>query len=483
MNTPLPPQTPTNRNPAKPAPLYAAHKKVYPKSITGTFQRIKRLMLIISLAIYYIAPWIRWNRGPSLPNQAVLADIASGKIYFFNLEIWPQEIYYLTGLLVLGAVGLFLATAIAGRVWCGFACPQTLWTDLFLRAERYFEGDRNKRIRLDGGPFTLDKVKRKIAKHFVWIAISLATGGAWIFYFTDAPTALLDMLTGRASYTVYGFTALFTGTTYLLAGWAREQVCTYMCPWPRFQSAMFDENSLIITYETWRGEPRSKFTDATDTGDCVECNMCVNVCPTGIDIRDGLQLECIGCALCVDACNEVMEKLGRPGNLIAYDSISNQFAREHNQPTKTALIRPRTVIYAIILVLVFSIMAYGLMTRSDLGITVQRNRSPLFVTLSDGAIQNGYTFNVQNMTNTPRTFIISTTALPNARLHIIGITTKPTDSATLKVGADSVGSFRVYVRAPHKNLKKRFNDLNFILKDVKTGKTFVFASKFSGPTK
>ncbi len=485
MDNPLDPEKPTTHSPPplKRLPLYAAHEKVYPKRITGTFQRLKKLTLIVLLAIYYVTPWIRWDRGPNLPDQAILADIVSGKLYFLNIEIWPQEIYYLTGILVLSAVGLFLATAIAGRVWCGFACPQTLWTDLFLRVEHYFEGDRNKRIKLDQGPLTLEKAGRKIAKHITWIALSLATGGAWIFYFTDAPTALLDMATGHASYTVYGFTALFTGTTYLLAGWAREQVCTYMCPWPRFQSAMFDEDSLIITYENWRGEPRGKLTDAPGAGDCVDCGLCVSVCPVGIDIRNGLQLECIGCALCVDACNEVMGKLERPGNLIAYDSISNQVAREHNRPTKVALVRPRTVIYVILLGLVSSIMAYGLMTRSDLEVNIQRNRSPLFVALSSGDIQNGYTFKLLNMTNTPRTFIMRMSALAGARLSVVGITDTPVKTVTLKVGPDRVGRFRVYVRAPRASLTQKFNDLNFVLKIVESGKTITLDSKFAGPAK
>jgi len=247
-----------NKNQQVNTSLYSKHLKVYPQRIMGTFRRLKWMVLGTLLGFYYIVPWIRWDRGPGAPDQAVLLDMAGQRGYFFDIEIWAQEVYYLTGILILGAVGLFLATTLAGRVWCGFTCPQTVWTDLFLWAERLIEGDRNKRMKLDSGPLTAAKAVKKITKHFFWIIISLLTGGAWIFYFVDAPTAAIDLINGSASSTVYGFVALFSGFTYLLAGWAREQVCIYMCPWPRFQGSMFDEDSLLVTYEEWRGEPRGK---------------------------------------------------------------------------------------------------------------------------------------------------------------------------------------------------------------------------------
>jgi cytochrome c oxidase accessory protein FixG len=289
--------------------LFKNREKVYPRSVSGLFRRLKWAALIVLLAIYYIVPWIRWDRGPEAPDQAVLADMAGRRLYFFFIEIWPQEIYYLTGLLVLSAVALFLITSLAGRIWCGYACPQTVWTDLFMWVERKIEGDRSERIRLDKGPFTLGKLQKKLMKHGAWLLIALLTGGAWVMYFTDAPTLIHDLLHFQASAQSVFFIGLFTATTYLLAGWAREQVCTYMCPWPRFQSAMIDEDSLIVTYEAWRGEPRgAKRKDESwdGRGDCIDCKACVHVCPTGIDIRDGLQMECIGCGLCVDACNTIM---------------------------------------------------------------------------------------------------------------------------------------------------------------------------------
>ena len=287
------------------ARLYAERVRVYPKAAAGKFRALKWRLLGLWLLVYYALPWIRWDRGPSAPDQAVLLDLTNRRGYFFFIEIWPQEVFYLTGILILAAVGLFLVTSLAGRVWCGYACPQTVWTDLFMWVERRIEGDRNARIKLDKGAWTAGKWARKVAKHAAWLAIAFATGGAWIMYFVDAPTVVVNFFSGLSDFDTYFFVGLFTATTYLLAGWAREQVCTYMCPWPRFQSAMFDEDTLIVTYQKWRGEPRGKATKE-GIGDCVDCGQCVAVCPTGIDIRDGNQMECIGCAHCVDACNPVM---------------------------------------------------------------------------------------------------------------------------------------------------------------------------------
>lgn len=461
--------------------LYAKHQKVYPQRIGGTFRRLKWLVLGTLLGLYYVVPWIRWDRGLDNASQAVLADIAGRRLYFFTIEIWPQEIYYLTGLLVLGAIGLFLATAVAGRVWCGFTCPQTVWTDLFLLVERYIEGDRNKRMKLDNGPLTFEKVWRKLAKHAAWIFISFATGGAWIFYFTDAPTALADMATGQASSSIYGFTALFAGFTYLLAGWAREQVCIYMCPWPRFQGAMYDEDTLIVTYEAWRGEPRGKVKNDASLGHCIDCNLCVNVCPVGIDIREGSQFQCIGCALCVDACNSIMTKLDRPLNLITYDSITNQEAREHGRPVKKRLIRPRTIGYMALLSLVAGLMVYGLTNRSTLEINVQRDRSPMFVTLSDGSIRNGYTFKILNMINEARTYTLRIDELDDADFTVIGVTEEPVKSAVLHVGPDQVGTFRIFVRVPRQSLEHKSNEFEFKLEVLETGEDIDYDSVFAGP--
>ena len=430
--------------------FYATRKKVYPRSVGGLYRRIKWAFLAVLLGIYYIVPWIRWDRGPGAPDQAILLDLPGRRAYFFWIEIWPQEVYYLSGLLILGAVGLFLATSLLGRVWCGYACPQTVWTDLFMWVERLIEGDRTERMRRDQQPLSAGKAARKTLKHASWLAIAMATGGAWVFYFVDAPTALRDIFSGRASTEVYFFIGLFTATTYLLAGWAREQVCTYMCPWPRFQAAMLDVHSLVVSYRSWRGEPRGKHKqgDSWDgRGDCVDCRACVVVCPTGIDIRNGQQLECIGCGLCIDACDDIMHKVGRPQGLIAFDTLFNLEASAAAKPTRYRLFRPRTAIYSGILLAVAAIMTAGLALRSTVELTVLRDRNPLFVTLADGAIRNAYTVKVLNKSRETEVYSLKVDG-PPSRLALVGDGEVGADgvSAMVEVKPDAVGTFRVTLR-------------------------------------
>ncbi|MHA1598280.1 MAG: cytochrome c oxidase accessory protein CcoG [Alphaproteobacteria bacterium] len=468
--------------------LYASHIKIYPQWVSGLFRNIKWTVLGVLLSLYYLIPWLRWDRGPGTPDQAVLVDMTGRRLYFFWIEIWPQEIYYLTGLLIVGAIGLFMVTALAGRVWCGFTCPQTVWTDLFLYVEHLIEGDRNKRKKLDAGPLSVNKAFRKIFKHVIWVLISALTGGAWIMYYVDAPTVTVDILTGQATTTVYGFFALFTGTTYLLAGWAREQVCVYMCPWPRFQGAMFDEESMIVTYEGWRGEPRGKARagdEADEKGDCIDCELCRHVCPTGIDIRDGQQLGCIGCGLCIDVCNQVMDRIGSPRQLIRYDSIANQVAREAGGAAGFRLLRPRILIYAALLTIVIGIMAFTMGTRKTTEINIQRDRSPLFVTLSDGSVRNGYTFKILNMVREDRRFVLGVGGIPGAEINIVGYDAvkKWNDSIEVPVKPDSVGTFRVYLRAAKGTLTQRSQDMYFELLDKATGETTQHDSVFYGPGK
>lgn len=467
------------------SPLYADRVRVYPKRVAGSFRRIKWMSLIVLLGIYYILPWVRWDRGPNAPDQAVLIDLANERAYFFFIEIWPQEVYYLTGLLILAAVGLFLMTSLAGRVWCGYTCPQTVWTDLFMLVERLIEGDRNARIKLDKAPVTARKAGKKVLKHVVWLIIAVLTGGAWIMYFQDARTVVRLFFTGEASAPVYAFVGLFAATTYLLAGWAREQVCTYMCPWPRFQAAMFDQDTLVVTYQTWRGEPRGKHIKQTnweDRGDCVDCNQCVAVCPTGIDIRDGAQLECIGCALCIDACNGVMAKVGRPANLITYDTERNQENRAAGRPPTYRLLRPRTILYAGLLVAVGSVMLATLLTRGSQGLNVLHDRSPLFVTLSDGGIRNGYTVKALNKSHRRRTFVLTVNGLKGATLRVVGQQRgAPSDMLRLTAQPDGVAVFRVLVTAPRSAVRAARTPVTFVLTDNDASETVIRKSFFQGP--
>jgi cytochrome c oxidase accessory protein FixG len=464
--------------------LYAAHVKIYPKDVRGRFRRIKWAALGVLLGIYYVVPWIRWDRGPGTPDQAVLIDMPGRRAYFFWVEIWPQEVYYLTFLLMLGAFGLFLATSLAGRVWCGFACPQTVWTDLFMWVERKIEGDRGARIRLDRAPLGRTKLARKSLKHAAWLLIAALTGGAWIMYFNDAPTVTAAILTGSASLAVYFFFGLFTATTYLLAGFAREQVCTYMCPWPRFQGALLDDDSYVVTYQKWRGEPRAPLKKAADwaaRGDCIACNQCVAVCPMGIDIRDGLQLECIGCGLCVDACNDVMAKIGRPPELITLDTERNQVLRAQGAAPIRRLVRPRTVIYAAILVLIGAGMLIGLSARAAVDINVLHDRNPLFVTLSDGSVRNGYTVKILNKSREPRAYELSIAGLEGATLAVVGQDQAGASRAELAARPDAVTTYRVHVSAPQDVVDGEAEDLTMILRDLTSGEAARHQTVFRGP--
>jgi cytochrome c oxidase accessory protein FixG len=461
-------------------PLYAERVKIQPQRITGRFRTIKWVVLGILLSIYYLVPWLRWDRGPNAPDQAILVDMAGRRAYFFWIEIWPQEVYYLTGLLILGAIGLFLVTSVAGRVWCGFTCPQTVWTDLYMQVERWIEGDRNKRMKLDEEPWSARKLGLKLAKHGVWLLIALATGGAWIMYFNDAPTVVRQIFTGQASSAVYGFTALFAATTYLLAGWAREQVCIYMCPWPRFQSAMFDEHSLLVTYADWRGEPRGhakRGTDFSQRGHCIDCELCVRVCPTGIDIRKGQQLACIGCGLCVDACNSIMDKIGLPQDLIAYDSLADQAALARKEkPPSLRLIRPRTLIYASLLLIAGAAMLVSLAMRSHLDVTVQADRAPLFVKLANGDIQNAYALKISNKFREPAQYDIHVEGIEGSSFKIVGREGEP-----IIVKGDSVGTFRLLLRAPRTALSRRSTPIEITVVDTASKEESGHDAIFSAP--
>ena len=458
-------------------PLYEPHKKVYPQRISGTFRNMKWGLMAVCLAIYYLVPFIRWDRGPNAPNQAVLVDFPNRRFYFFFVEIWPQEVYYFTGLLIIAAIALFLMNAIGGRIWCGYLCPQTVWTDLYLAVERWIEGDRRERIRKDAAALTPRRVTEKITKHAIWILIAWWTGGAWVLYFDDAPTLAKQLATGEAPLVAYLWIAILTFTTYALAGFMREQVCIYMCPWPRIQAALTDEWALNVTYRYDRGEPRSSLKKALDlrahgekAGDCIDCYQCVAVCPTGIDIRDGAQLGCIMCGLCIDACDSVMKKVGRPPRLIAYDTDINIKRRLAGEPAIIRLVRPRTIIYAAVIVIVAGVMLDTLLTRHLLGISVLHDRNPLIVRLSDGSLRNAYAVRILNKQNYQREVRLDVEGLPEARFDIVG-GDAPKGTMLVTVGPDQTLEKRVLVTAPLQAKLARSTTITFRITDAVSGET------------
>ncbi|MGO4738864.1 cytochrome c oxidase accessory protein CcoG [Bosea sp. 2KB_26] len=470
------------------APLFAPSKKVYPQSVSGPFRRAKWFILVLCLGIYYLLPFLRWDRGPNLPNQAVLADIANNRFYFFFIEIWPQEVYYFTGLLILAAFFLFLMNAVAGRVWCGYLCPQTVWTDLFLAVERAFEGDRRERMKRDEGPWTADKLARKTGKHLIWLVIAWWTGGAWVLYFADAPTLVRELATFTAPLSAYVWIGILTFTTYALAGIMREQVCTFMCPWPRIQAALTDDDALNVTYRYDRGDPRVSVKQATrrraanePAGDCIDCFQCVAVCPTGIDIRDGSQMDCIQCGLCIDACDTVMLKINRPAGLIAYDTDDNVKRRIAGQKPVYRLIRPRTLIYTVLIGLVGGAMIYQLATRSTAGISVLHERTPLFVTLSDGSIRNAYTIRLLNKRPDSRPFALTVAGVPGIRVETIGTQATADLRPIITVDPDSSREIRALVTVPAGIPLDKSQTITFTASDLFAGEVVTAGDHFIAP--
>ena len=460
-------------------PLYAAREPIFPKRVKGFYRNLKWWVMAVTLGIYYLTPWIRWDRGPNLPDQAVLIDMAHRRFYFFWIEIWPHEFYFVAGLLIMAGLGLFLFTSALGRVWCGYTCPQTVWTDLFILVERWIEGDRNARVRLWKAKWDFHKWRLRMTKWFVWLMIALATGGAWVFYFADAPTLARDLVTFQAPYIAWATIIVLTATTFVFGGFMREQVCNYMCPWPRIQAAMMDPETLTVAYRDWRGEPRGKKHDNT-TGDCIDCMACVNVCPAGIDIRDGQQMECITCALCIDACDDIMAKIGKPRGLIDYLALSDQDAEAAGQPPKPIwkhVLRFRTVLYTTLWALIGFGLVFALFIRADIEMTVSPVRNPVFVTLSDGTVRNIYDIRLLNKHGEDRAFHLSLTSDDILRIDIEG-----TDERSIIVPANETLLQRVYVSARPQDPAASVDrtDLRFWVEDLISGERAHVDTIFNG---
>ncbi|MBL0143971.1 MAG: cytochrome c oxidase accessory protein CcoG [Betaproteobacteria bacterium] len=419
--------------------LFEVRKKIYPRAVTGWFASLRWAAVWLTQVIFYGLPWIAWN-----DRQAVLFDLASRKFYIFGFVFWPQDFIYLTLLLVAAAISLFLFTSVAGRLWCGFACPQTVYTEIFLWIERLFEGDRNARTKLDNGPLTPRKVGIKAAKHGTWAALSLWTGFTFVGYFTP-----IKELGGEVFSLAFGpwetFWVFFYGfATYGNAGWMREQVCMYMCPYARFQGAMFDRDTLIIAYDPGRGEPRGSRSRKADPkglglGDCVDCGICVQVCPTGIDIRNGLQYECIGCAACIDGCDQVMEKMGYPKGLIRYSTEHALQQQSGLAGILKRIVRPRTLVYTATLATVIVAAVAALLMRVPLKVDVIRDRGAIVREVEDGELENVYRLQVTNATESTLRYRIAVDGLPGVRIA---------SDSVIEMAAASTRAFPVRIRVP-----------------------------------
>ena len=435
--------------------LYAVRQKIYPRAVTGLFANLRWSVVLLTQLLYYGLPWLSWDG-----RQAILFDLGARKFYIFGLVLWPQDFVFLTMLLVISALALFLFTAIAGRLWCGYACPQTVYTEIFLWIERMIEGDRAKRMKLDKQPMSARKLGIKLAKHAAWIAVAFWTGFTFVGYFTPITTlghALLTWTQGPWE----TFWIFFYGfATYGNAGWMREQVCKYMCPYARFQSAMFDDDTLIVSYDKERGEPRGSRRASEDhrargLGDCIDCSICVQVCPTGIDIRNGMQYECIGCGACVDGCDQVMDKMGYPHGLIRYSSENAISGKYADRDIKSHIFRPRTIVYGVILAGVTAALFVALSLRMPLQFDVIRDRNALARETSQGLVENAYRLNIINMDSEDHIYKLDVSGLDNVVIE--------TDAKPLHVPALSSRLISLRLQADPATITGRTSKIEFKL--------------------
>jgi cytochrome c oxidase accessory protein FixG len=448
--------------------LYAKRQKIYPREVHGLFAAFRASGVALLLGFYYIVPWLQWDE-----RQAVLFDLPERKFYILNMVFWPQDFFYLTLLLIVSALGLFFVTALAGRVWCGYACPQTVWTEAFLWIERKVEGTRPQQMKLDKQPNSFRKFRIKATKHFLWVTFSLFTGLTFVGYFSPMRELVDNFIHFNNGPWENFWIYFYALATYGNAGWLREQVCMYMCPYARFQSAMIDKDTMIISFDESRGlpkGPRKKTVDKIEAGlgDCIDCTICVQVCPTGIDIRDGLQYQCIGCAACIDACDDVMDKMGYERGLVRYTTESTLLGQQ------THLLRPRVIIYAIILMAITAGTFYSIMSRTPLAMDVIRDRNSLYRETNEGLIENVYIIKILNMDQQDHTYVLSVNGIDDLTIKM--------DSSDLHVRGGEVIELPVRVQVDAYNLKKRSNEISFHLKASDNDElTIVEEARFLGP--
>jgi cytochrome c oxidase accessory protein FixG len=446
--TPAPSQEPVSSEEA-----YAKHKKVYPREVHGIFAGLRTAGVALLLGLFYGVAWLNWDG-----HQAVLLDLPARKFYIFGLTFWPQDFFYFAWLLIIAALTLFYVTALAGRLWCGYACPQTVWTEIFLWIERKIEGSRNQQMKRDAGEMTATKFRVKALKHFVWITFSLYTGFTFVGYFTPIRELAVEMMKFNLGPWETFWVFFYGFATYGNAGWMREQVCIYMCPYARFQSAMFDKDTLIIAYDENRGEPRGSRKRGVDQreaglGDCIDCTLCVQVCPTGIDIRNGLQYQCIGCAACIDVCDQIMDKMGYPRGLVRYTT-------EHAMSGKiTRVLRPRTIMYTALLLALTAGLIYAISQRTALELDIIRDRNSLYRETTGGLVENVYTLKVINMDEKPHRYILEVSGEKSGLTGLELIKSRK----PIEVAAGDILNLPVSVSIDPIQLKRAANQIEFIL--------------------
>ncbi|MDH5180127.1 MAG: cytochrome c oxidase accessory protein CcoG [Gammaproteobacteria bacterium] len=448
---------------------------VVPRSVSGRFRALKYAILLLAYSVYYLLPWLRWERS-SGPNQAVLFDIVGRKFYLFDLVVYAQDIFWLAGFLIIAAFLLFFVTSIAGRVFCGYFCFQTLWTDVFVLIERLVQGERTARIKLINGPMNGEKFIKLTMTKLLWLLVALLTGLSFTLYWGNAPELLQQLVAGTGPFPAYATTLFLTATTFVMAGLAREQVCTYMCPYSRFQAVMFDQDTLLVAYDEKRGEAENgrwkpvkgllkrEERQAKGYGDCIDCGFCVQVCPTGIDIRNGIQYQCISCALCIDACNTIMDSINYPRDLIRYSSENELHGKQRRW------YKPKNIGYALMLLLISGILVWSVATRVASELRVNQIRQPLYVVLSDGHIQNRYEIKITNKTDQPQKYHLALEGLSSAEL----------DSgyfSETSLGPGESQQLQVRVKMPPDSNSEKIRPFYFVLQSRDTPSKVVVKSK------